>query len=264
MDRPKPGEWLYIHDELGQTFNQYRNSKPISPDQKRNKIYLQPIGKFSEQQKHVIELTAEYLDIYFGLKTTLLQSWPDSILPKHARRKREDLSEQLLAPYILDSLLINHIPPDAIALMAVTEKDLYPKDSWNFVFGLASLTRRIGVSSIYRYHDGSLDSLNYAVCLERLIKTSSHEIGHMFGMHHCIQAVCVMNGSNHLKESDLRPNRLCSECLQKLSWNLEFDNRKRLNELTAFFERHKLKQDLAALQKDLDLIEDESSESIQR
>jgi len=31
--------------------------------------------------------------------------------------------------------------------------DLYPRDSWNFVFGLASLRERIGVFSFARYEE---------------------------------------------------------------------------------------------------------------
>jgi archaemetzincin len=44
--------------------------------------------------------------------------------------------------------------------MAITEKDLYPKPDWNFVFGLASYTEQIGVTSMYRllsYKSGKLD-----------------------------------------------------------------------------------------------------------
>ncbi|WP_280115303.1 hypothetical protein [Flavobacterium fluviatile] len=31
---------------------------------------------------------------------------------------------------------------------------------------------------------------------------SSHEIGHMFGLHHCIVADCVMNGTDSMSETD--------------------------------------------------------------
>jgi len=29
----------------------------------------------------------------------------------------------------------------------------------------------------------------------------THEIGHMFGIHHCVHFSCLLNGSNHLEES---------------------------------------------------------------
>jgi len=254
LREPQPGEWMYEHHENGQTFKQYQAIKPVSPNQKQNKIYLQPIGKFSEEQIKVISFTANYLQIFFGLKTIVSEPISDNIFPDSARRIL-DGSTQLLAPYIL-GILKKEIPSDAIVVMAITEKDLYPKPSWNYVFGLASLKERIGVSSIFRYSEKEIDSSNYSVCLERLIKTSSHEIGHMFSIPHCTYAICVMNGSNSLTESDAQPNRLCSQCLSKLSWNLKFDILKRIKELETYFKKHGLTRDVANAREDLNLLKE--------
>jgi archaemetzincin len=95
-----------------------------------------------------------------------------------------------------------------------------------------------------------MDSLTYPVCLERLIKTSAHEIGHMFSIQHCTYGVCVMNGSNSLWESDSRPNRLCSDCLNKLTWNLGFSVRERFSGLKTFFKEHKLVTDANLASRD--------------
>ena len=255
LETPKEGQWLYDHNELGQTLSQYKAIQPVSPNHKQNKIYLLPLGELTKAQKNVVTYTADYLQLFFGLKTIVLKSISDKVIPKDFKRIREDGSVQLLAPYILDSVLKKRIPVDAIALMAVTEKDLYPKPSWNFVFGLATLKDRVGVSSIYRYSKETIDSTNYSLCLQRLISTSSHEIGHMFSMLHCTYAVCVMNGSNSLAESDSRPNRLCSQCLGKLRWNLKFDLRKRIQALDSFFLRHKLMRDYRVAEKDLQVIQ---------
>ncbi|EDY16810.1 hypothetical protein CfE428DRAFT_5619 [Chthoniobacter flavus Ellin428] len=40
---------------------------------------------------------------------------------------------------------------------------------------------------------------------------------------HCTYYSCVMNGSNHLAESDSRPLHLCPVCLRKLQWSTGFD-----------------------------------------
>lgn len=45
----------------------------------------------------------------------------------------------------------------------------------------------------------------------------------MFGMQHCIHYTCLMNGSNHIAESDSRQLRLCPVCLRKLQWSVGFD-----------------------------------------
>ena len=36
-------------------------------------------------------------------------------------------------------------------MISVTMFDIYPEDSWNYVFGLASLINRTGVFSFIRY-----------------------------------------------------------------------------------------------------------------
>lgn len=170
-------------------------------------------------------------------------------MPSSARRINSG-SMQLLAGYILN-YLETRVPEDAASVMAITPIDLYPANNWNFVFGLARTKNRVGVSSFYRYRPDSLGTASYSKCLERLIKTSSHEIGHMFGCEHCIYAVCVMNGSNSMKESDSIPNRLCTVCLAKLQWNLGFEVKPRLNDLMDFFSKYKLDKDYDYARADL-------------
>lgn len=45
--------------------------------------------------------------------------------------------------------------------MGITEKDLFPKPEWNYVFGLASYEDGVGVTSIYRFADGHLKDSNF-------------------------------------------------------------------------------------------------------
>ena len=35
-----------------------------------------------------------------------------------------------------------------------------------------------------------------------------HEFGHMFGIKHCVFYNCLLNGSNHIIETDNRPGRI--------------------------------------------------------
>ena len=150
-----------------------------------NIIYLLPIGSFNTLQKKQIKLTNEYLEIYFQLKTKTLAPISNDVVPNSYRRMM-DGHEQLLAGYLLTDVLKKEKPLNRIALMGLSELDLYPKPEWNYVFGLASYHDKIGVSSIYRLQDGELTAENFNLCLSRLLKISSHEIGHMFGLHHCI------------------------------------------------------------------------------
>ncbi len=249
LPKPRPGDWLYEHKERGQTFLEYIKCKPVVPNQIQHVIYIQPIGNFSKYSDSIVESTVEYLHHFFGLKVQLLPVISDSLIKSEYKRIREDGHKQYLTTFILDSLLVPRLPKDGIALMAITSTDLYPKESWNYVFGQAYTWKKVGVSSIYRY----IENENPEKCLQRLIQTSSHEIGHMFSILHCTNAVCVMNGSNSMEESDSRPNRLCSVCLNKLSWNLKFNNITRFKNLQAYYYKYQINNDYNLVTRDLEL-----------
>jgi archaemetzincin len=97
------------------------------------------------------------------------------------------------------------VPEDAYCMLTVTMQDLYPFDSWNFVFGWANYKARTGVFSFGRYHP----SFNDSYCesgdpenelLENACYVMVHEIGHMYGMTHCTFYECIMNGFNGYEE----------------------------------------------------------------
>jgi len=255
LSKPKRGEWLYEHKEKGQSFGQFAKSKPIVPTNARNIIYLKPIGTFTELQRRQIALVKNYLELFFQLKVRVADGISDDIVPENARRIGGENNEQLLAGYVLDSVLIRAKPDDAIVMMGLSALDLYPKDDWNYVFGLASYRDKVGVSSIYRLQDSKLTDANFNLCLTRLVKICSHEIGHMFGLRHCIDADCMMNGTNNLDETDEHTTRLCSHCQRKLNYTLKYDNRKRLAGLIDYFKKQGMTKEYAVLQKDWEEIE---------
>ncbi|HEY8934527.1 MAG TPA: archaemetzincin [Cyclobacteriaceae bacterium] len=254
LSEPGMGDWLDMHAESGQSFEQYKKVHPVSPNEKQNKIYLQPIGKFSFRELDIVTNTAEYIEIFFNLKVVMLPSIDEATISGKARRIHWQGHEQFLTTSILDSLQTK-IPSDAIVVMAITAHDLYPDPNWNFVFGQARTKKRVGISSLFRFlPDESDSSANSSLGLERFIKTSSHEISHMFTCQHCTNAVCVMNGSNSVMEADERPNRLCTNCLSKLQWNLGFAVKPRQKNLLDFFSKHKLNKDHDYASKDLALL----------
>ncbi|MCB2378388.1 archaemetzincin [Hymenobacter sp. BT635] len=250
LKRPRPGEWLYEHKEPGQNLAAYQRLAPIRPDSLRRTVFLQPVGRFTALQRKALQATQQYLRIFYQQPVVLLPAVADTLVPRSARRRQQG-HEQLLAPYLLDNYLKARLPETGLALMAISAKDLYPKPDWNYVFGLASYPHRVGVTSIYRLQDQTLTADNYIRCLTRLISISSHEIGHMFSLRHCTYARCAMNGTNSLPETDAAPNRLCSECQRKLSWNFQYDTTQRLRELAVFFSKHELQRDYALANRDL-------------
>jgi archaemetzincin len=250
---PKEGEWMAEHEEEAQTFEKYCVSKPVSIEDDCNIIYIQPIGKFTSSENKIVEDTVDYIAKFFQLKTVQLNGISEDSIPTNKKRMNAGI-EQLDASFINNKILPKKAPNNGIVIMAITAKDLYPSPSWNYVFGLVNYKKRTGISSFNRFFEGTLTAENYSLCLNRITKTAVHEIGHMFSMKHCKHAVCLMNGVNHLPESDSKPNALCSECLKKLSWNLKYDDKKRLKEVITFLKTQHLEKDALILQNQYDAL----------
>ena len=252
---PAPSDWLANHQESGQTFREYVRNQPVKADRKRRIIYVQPLGPFTPTQRKIVDLTAEYLQIYFDLPVKIQKDLPLDLIPASARRKHPRWGmDQILSTYVLDKVLYPRLPDDAVASIAFTASDLWPGEGWNFVFGQASLSNRVGVWSIYRKGDPDLSDDAFRLCLVRTLKTATHETGHMFSMQHCIFYECNMCGSNHLEESDRHPLWLCPQCLAKLCFATKADPRKRYQRLAAFCKDHGLKQEQEFYQRSLKAI----------
>jgi archaemetzincin len=238
---PKQGDWLAAHPETGQTFDDYVSSKPNRPDKVRSTIYLQPLGKFPEGGLPLVDKLREYTVAFFGMKVEVLPSLALSDSNITSRINPYTRNRQILTADIL-SILKKHIPSDAFCVLAITMEDLYPEPSWNFVFGQASFRERVGVYSFARYDPafyGEKRGKDYeTLLLKRSCKVLTHETSHMFGLEHCIYFKCIVNGSNHLKESDSRPMHLCPVCLHKLQYNIGFDIVRHYGNLFRFYEKN--------------------------
>lgn len=232
---PLPGDWLSEHREQQESFAAYRDSLPIRPDPTHTTLYVQVLGPLSPGQHRAVVLAAEYMHAFFQLPVKLLDPLPASAIPESARRIHPKwLTSQLHTGYVLDSVLAPRRPSDAVAYIAFTAEDLYPEEGWNFVFGQASFTKRVGVWSIHRFGEPDGTEEERLRFLRRTLRTAVHETGHMLSIPHCVSYECVMNGTNHLEETDTRPMDPCPVCLAKISWNIGFDPARRFEELEAF------------------------------
>jgi archaemetzincin len=244
--KPKPGDWLAKYPESGQTFDQYIESDPNRPTRLRTTIYIQPLGTFGKNDRRLIESTADLLGRLYNVPVKALDPLALDLIPEKARRKSPLTGrEQLLTSFILDDLLPPRRPADAVALLALTTSDLWPGEDWNFVFGQASLTERVGVWSSARYGDPNAGDAAYRQCLLRMLKVATHETGHMFGIAHCTAYECGMNGSNSLRETDRGPLAFCPECSAKIWWACGAKPEKWYAGLTEFAEKHGLKDEAA-------------------
>ncbi len=240
LPAPGPSDWLALNEEEAQTVARYLASEPNDPVAPRNVIYVLPVGPLPAERGPTIEDLTRYAHAFFELEVRVLSPLdPDGL--NVTRRVHHDVP-QLNASDILDRLEPT-IPDDAYCVIAVTWSDLYPDDSYNFVFGLARLTHRVGVFSFARLHPDFYGILTTdpievrRLVMRRSLAVMSHEIGHMFGLSHCVFRSCNLNGSNSLDESDRQPMHLCPVCLRKLHVALGFDPVERYRALQEQYRR---------------------------
>lgn len=243
MPEPEANDWLAKYHEGGQTFADFVAAEPLRPDQRRHAVYLQPLGDFPAENALRWGQLREFTEAYFLLETKVLptvkvdESLLVSRVNSHTKKVQWQTAELL-------QWLEQQLPEDAYCLLGITLTDLYPNGSWNFVFGQATLRQRVGIYSFARFDPAFFDEPRphdvETLILRRSCRTLAHEIGHMFGMQHCIFFTCVMNGSNHLAESDSRPLHVCPVCLRKLHQSIGFDPLEREQRLLKLYRQLKL------------------------
>jgi archaemetzincin len=241
LDPPAPGDWRSGpgKNEVHQTFKQYfRNHRNDPPH--RNVLILVQVGPWRHARRKTQKLLARFLALYFERPVR----WAAPLLKHYTSRWWESGPYQRRQynanPILAD--LIRHIPWDAKTMMAVTERDIHPGDGWNFVFGLAVPTHRVGIFSLARlsprFYDMECTPADEQRFRLRAMKTLAHEMGHLLGLDHCVSYACLMSGTNSLPEADAHPLHLCPLCMAKLAWSLGLDVRKRYADLAAFMQRH--------------------------
>jgi len=224
MPEPGPTDWLAAHHETGQSFEVFVNALPNRPDENRSALVLQPLGHFGHPGAPSPEQLKHFAEAYFGMEVQVYPAMDLAQVDVTSRRQPGLLHPQLLTADLLDLLRAN-LPEHAFCYVGITMEDLYPGENWNYVFGQASLRDRVAVYSFVRYFPAFWGeaSDDPTLVLRRSLKVLAHETAHAFGILHCTAHHCVMNGSNHLGESDSAPLHLCPQDLRKLQWSVGFD-----------------------------------------
>src|SRR5437762_14355329 len=78
------GDWLAEHDEPGQTFAEYRDARPVRRSDTLTTICLCLVGDFGEEQRRVLDLTRQYLALFFDCPVKANRHVPLASIPARA------------------------------------------------------------------------------------------------------------------------------------------------------------------------------------
>lgn len=109
--------------------------------------------------------------------------------------------------------LLDEPTADEERILGVASVDLFIP-ILTYVFGEAQLKGRAAVVSSYRLDNAQYGlARNDGLLLDRLVKESVHELGHTYGLVHCMDTSCVMHSSTYVEDIDVKSERFCSACL---------------------------------------------------
>lgn len=237
LSKPRPGDWLTTHEELGQSFPQYAKrmapkSGGVLPRPACDGLLICPVGQTfaSEIGQMFMPHLVKYCAAFFpGMYIEVLEK-PLS-LKGISSRENDFGHKQYLLPDIFNMLNTDREVVSrrrAYCRLGVTLEDIYPGEEWNYVFGQARPLERVGMFSFARHSPmfyegvhateagGMLTPKLKLAWLRTCRHTMVHETCHMLGILHCVYWHCLMNGNNGPHDSNGSTGFLCPVCLRKL------------------------------------------------
>lgn len=178
-------------------------------------ILLQKIGHIDD---HLLRKLKQNLERSFKTFNIAIEILTDQ-LPL-LKSEYNVLRKQYDADKVKNRLKEHLMEQSCYRILGIIDRDIF-SGSLNFVFGLADIPYKKKITlfalisltrlkeEFYRRRD------NPALYELRILKEAIHELGHTFGLGHCSQ-LCVMQFSNHLRNTDKKPHTYCETCSDHL------------------------------------------------
>jgi archaemetzincin len=176
-------------------------------------VYVLPIGEVEEAflgaMEHCLRRT-------YQLEAVRLPAFPE---PRDAF---DGVRGQFGAIPILHKL-VAACPPDAVRLLGITECDLFIP-MLSFIYGQAQLSGRVALLSIARLKQEFYGlPADRTITVERTVKETLHELGHTFGLTHCLDKGCPMALSTTIQQLDGPTAVYCPGCTIMLRELLHYE-----------------------------------------
>lgn len=110
-------------------------------------------------------------------------------------------------------------PESGWATVGLTGVDLF-MPALTYVFGISHLGGRRGIVSWFRLHPEETGPGAASVLIRRMMTEVVHELGHGFGLVHCVVSDCAMHRSLWPEGVDLKRPEYCPACLSTLNSSL--------------------------------------------
>ena len=131
----------------------------------------------------------------------------------HPAEAYDSFRKQYHATRLL-AVLEDHLrTADVDRLLGLSASDIYVP-GMNYVFGEARYPGHAAVISTWRLKTkGKRASRLFA---SRVFKEAVHEVGHMLGLGHCSESMCVMYFSESIGDTDNKDSKFCAACRRTL------------------------------------------------
>lgn len=224
----------------------YINSNPNRLDSIRKVVYILPFGNMKPEVEEIIRDEIAYLEIFLQLPVKVLDRVPYEQIKqiedintrlvsesdyRHFSKKKGEigsLREQIEARSFINNYLIHNKPDDAIAVLGITEHDIY-NPNYNYLFGSSSLKDGVGLVSTFRLIDYGRDTKH------NIRKVASKQIVNMFSIKNVKDYVCLLNFHNSEMELRRGEFKISPGALEKLKYNIGFDYYERFEQLEEFW-----------------------------